>query len=131
MFIVLAMFSCESKQGTSETYTGAALVEMYYDQTCQLTLQEDCITEFALCDAPVSSHGSWDECMNDLHSSFRQCGMLELLFEENAVVVLNCIETLENATCTADDICPDDESILRSNDCEEVNEMLMSNCSPL
>jgi hypothetical protein len=129
MLLIYAMLSCSSSEEEKQ-YSGTELIEMYYDATCQLYVQQDCISEFANCNAPVSSYTDWADCMNYLNSSFSHCGILEVRFEEYQSLVLDCINDLQEAQCNYEDICPEDESILQTGVCGEVLTMLMSNCSP-
>ena len=66
--------------------------------------------------------------MNDFQGRYGSCGILPVLFEENQDTVQLCLERLQNAECIAQDICPE-ESIVRTEECGEVSELLTNNCS--
>ena len=128
MLLLLSLFSCSTEEKVE--YSGSELLEMYYDSSCELSVQPDCIAEFASCNAPVNAYSDWADCMNYMHSSFSHCGILESLFVENQSLVVDCVEQLQVIECTYEDICPSEESILQSGTCGEVITILMSNCSP-
>ena len=127
---MLFVFIACTSSNTEKQYTGSELMEMYYDSTCQLYVQPDCITEFANCNTPVSVYTDWADCMNYMNSSFSHCGILESLFEENQSLVVECVEQLQELECINDDICPEGETVLQSGTCGDVLTILMSNCSP-
>ena len=105
-----------------------ASLENYFDAICQLYVSPDCVSVFADCSSPVASYTGWDDCMNDYQSRYGSCGILPVLFEENEEAVQICLERLYSAECTAQDICPE-ETIVRTDECGEVSELLTNNCS--
>ena len=128
VLIFLFLFSCSSEEKAE--YSGSELLEMYYDASCELSVQPECISEFASCNAPVNAYGDWADCMNYMHSSFSHCGILGSLFEENQLLVMDCVDHLQELECTYENICPAGESVLESGGCGEVFTILMGNCSP-
>ena len=124
--MLLMLLSCLSAEKV--TSSAEVLPEDYFDAICQLYVLPDCVSAFAECSSPVSVYTGWDDCMNDFQERYGSCGILPLLFEENEGIVQMCLEKLRSAECTRQDICPE-ESIVRTDECGEVSEILTNNCS--
>ena len=132
--LIFLFLACDGKtidsSESTPNYPGEELVERYNSATCHLLVDQACVSILTDCGAPVNLFGDWADCMNSQNLNFTHCSNIPHLFEQNQIMVLNCIGVLENAQCNASSLCADGESLLRAEDCAAVNELIVNNCNP-
>ena len=112
----------------TELYSGEELVEKYHSALCDIYSDLDCAIELGSCGTSVVSFSDWAQCMNAQTQTVGHCGNIPVIFSDIHDTVMGCVEMLEGAECTEEDLCLGSDGIVRYESCGEVAEAIVQNC---
>lgn len=121
------ILACQEKE--TEEATGEELLDEYQHELCILYTNDECALELSQCGQPVTLFTDWAQCMNVQNQRTSLCGQLPAKIESNPQEVLECIALLQQATCTVEDLCPD-EHLLFDGACGGMEELIVQECQP-
>lgn len=125
-FLVLA---CSDKEDTQPTVDGETLIEEYNSAYCSLLSDPECVQGFAQCGEQMTLFTDWAQCMNSQNLvTGDNCAHLAGIFEDNSEVVQACTSNLQNQQCS-EDLCTSSGTVIQTDDCGEVLELIVQNCS--
>ena len=126
---MLVFFWACTSQKIEEQKTGEELLEAYYNELCLLYTDRDCGQELSQCGEPVTLFSDWGQCMNTQNQRTSLCGLLPAKIEENPQDITACLSILQEATCTAEEMCSQ-EHLLFDGVCGAVEDLILQECNP-
>ena len=131
LLLTIILMGCTDKDSgdleEGNLYRGDELVEMYNQALCRLYGDIDCALAMGSC-VPVVSFADEAACMTSQSMSISHCSNIPGVFYEIHDTVVDCIDILNSAECTAEELCPTEEGIIRYGSCEAVADALVQNC---
>lgn len=121
------IWGCQEKE--AEMRSGEDLLDEYHNELCLLYTNEDCGLELSQCGQPVTLFTDWAQCMNVQKQRTSLCGLLPSAIEADPENIVECIALIQQATCTVEDLCPD-EHLLFDGSCGAMEEQIVQECQP-